>query len=150
MKINPRHLSVISFSDIIEMFFGLLFGLLLFLGASELWNIGAALNDILIVAVMLTNITLLYFITKLIAGKIHKSALFLESVRHPIERSLVVYVIGFFVSLSTVFWLKEVGVLDSFVQLSANGFFPDYLRIAVLANLFATLFAITIDLSIAD
>ncbi len=70
--------------------------------------------------------------------------------RHPLERFAIVYIIGFFVSLSTIFWLNDVGVLQSFVQLSVAGFFPVYIRIAVLANLFATLFAITIDLAIAD
>ncbi len=149
-KLNSKHLTVVSFRDIVEILFGVLLGLLIFLGASELWNIGAVLNDFMVIFIVAINLTLLYFLTRLIAGKIHKSSIFLESVRHPLERSAIVYIIGFFVSLSTVFWLNEAGVLESFVTLSATGFFPVYIRIAVLANLFATLFAITIDLTIAD
>lgn len=143
------HLLTIDLQDTIEIVFGVMFGLLLFLGASELWNIGSVLNDFLVVGMILTNLVLLYFLTRFIAGRMHKGSLFLESVRHPLERSVIVYIIGFFISLSTVLWLKEVGILTSFVSIT-TGFFPQYLRIAVLANLFATLVATTIDLSIAD
>lgn len=148
--LNAKHLTAVSFRDIIEILFGVLFGLLIFLGASELWNIGAVMNDFMVVGVVGINIILLYFLTKFIAGKVHRSSLFLESVRHPLERSGIVYIIGFFVSLSTILWLNDTGVLKSFVELSAIGFFPTVLRITVLANLFATLFATTIDLAIAD
>ena len=148
--INSKHLSAISFRDFVEIIFGVLFGLLIFLGASELWNIGAVLNDFMVVVIVAVNFILLYFLTRFIAGKIRKSAIFLESVKHPLERSAIVYIVGFLISLSTILWLNDTGVLESFVQLSATGFFPTTLRIAVLANLFATLFATTLDLAIAD
>ncbi len=149
-KSSYPHLTAVSFRDLIEILFGVLLGLMIFLGASELWNIGAVLNDFMVILIVAINITVLYFLTRLIAGKIRKSTIFLESVRHPLERSAIVYVIGFFISLSTVFWLKETGVLASFVQLSTAGFFPPYIKIASIANLFATMFAITIDLTVAD
>ncbi|MEM5797708.1 MAG: hypothetical protein QXD72_02195 [Candidatus Aenigmatarchaeota archaeon] len=150
-RLRYVHLSAIDFQDFVEIIFGIFFGVMVFLGASELWNIGAILNDVLVVGIVIINFVLLYLLTKFISN-IYKSRgiFFVESVRYPIERSAIVYIVGFFVSLLIIFWMKQMGVLNSFIKLSVAGFLPDYLRIAVFANLFATLFAITIDLLIVD
>lgn len=144
------HLAAVDLQDMVEIFFGVLLGLLIFLGASELWNIGAILNDFMVMVIVAVNFVLLYLLTRFISGTIHKNMIFAESVRHPIERSLIVYAMGFFISFSTVLWLNQEGIFREFVHTGVTGMFPEYLRIAVLANLFATMFAITIDLSIAD
>lgn len=85
-----RHIAVFDFRDILEIIFGVFIGLFFFLGGSELWNIGAILTDHIVVFIVVVNLILLYSITKLLSGKLHKTPILIESVRYPLGRSLLV------------------------------------------------------------
>lgn len=145
-----RHVATITIQDLIEIVFGVVLGLLVFLAGSELWNIGAALSDGLAAILVFVNVALLYCLSKFLAGKIKKGSIFMESVRFPLRRAIAVYGIGLLISLGVILWLEETAVLASFVQVSSVGVLPVPIRIAVFANFFATLFAITIDLAIVE
>lgn len=150
ISVFKKKKQLFDFSDLIEIIFGVLIGLSFFLGGSELWNIGAALTDKAIILIIILNFIFLYAITKLITGKLAKSSIFLESVKFPFIRSAVIYVIGFTICLATVTGLNSIGVINRFVAPVPISLVPINIKIAVFANLLATIVGATIDLSVVE
>ena len=63
---------------------------------------------------------------------------------------VIVYSIGFAICLATVSSLYSLGMMSRFVVAVSSSVIPPEIKIALFANLFATLFGSTIDLSIVE
>ncbi len=140
---------IFDIDDLVEIVFGVFVGLFFFLGASELWNIGAALTDLAAFVIVVANFVLLYAIMKLITGRT-KGSVLLESVKFPFARSAVVYTVGFAICSVAVVGLDSLGVISNFVVNASTSTIPAVLKIAIVANFLATLIGSTVDLSLVE
>jgi hypothetical protein len=148
LGIKKKHV-VFDIDDIVEIIFGSFVGLFFFLGASELWAIGARLTDASVMFIAIVNIGLLYSIMRFITGRT-ASAILLESVDFPLSRTAIVYAVGFSICYLTISGLESLGVLGSFVTSMSTGVVPAVVKISIFANLMTTIIGSTVDLSLSE
>jgi len=148
LGLKKKHVTF-DIDDIVEIIFGSFVCLFFFLGASELWAIGANLTDAAVAFIAIVNIGLIYSIMRFITGRT-ASAILLESVDFPLSRTAIVYVVGFTICYITISGLDSLGIIGSFVSTMSAGAVPEVVKISIFANLMTTIIGSTVDLSLSE